>query len=174
MIVILVLFGSITVFSKKSKKVDDGTNEEGLDFLQKNARRPGVITTASGMQYRVLRPGRSNDAKPTLKNRVRIHIRGRRIDGEEFFESYSGRQPQMHFVKSVYPGMKEALLMMRPGEKWEVFLPSELAFGAKGFGSIRDKIKVPPNSAVIFQIELIDVFNFPGDEELWSQEKTEL
>lgn len=122
----------------------------GQAFLRKNKNKPGVKTTKSGLQYKVLRAGRGSP--PARSNRVTVHYRGTLIDGTEFDSSYARKKPATFPVSGVIKGWTEALLMMKPGAKWQVFVPPSLGYGRRGAGA-----KIGPNATLIFDVELIEV-----------------
>jgi FKBP-type peptidyl-prolyl cis-trans isomerase FklB len=119
-------------------------------FLAENARQPGVETLASGLQYKVLEQG--SGASPGAHDTVTVHYRGTLIDGSEFDSSYSRNQPATFPVDRVIAGWTEALQLMHEGAKWQLFIPPGLAYGEKGAGK-----RIPPNSALVFEVELIAV-----------------
>lgn len=124
--------------------------EEGLDFLSHNKNEKGVVTLPSGLQYKVI--SSSGVRKhPGPKDLVTAHYSGRLIDGKEFDSSYSRGQPAKFRVDQVISGWTEALQMMAPGDKWEVFIPAELAYG-----SYEPTEEIGPNRTLIFEIELLD------------------
>jgi FKBP-type peptidyl-prolyl cis-trans isomerase len=118
------------------------------EFLVQNAKAQGVQTTPSGLQYKVVKSGAG--PSPTGEDSVKVHYKGQLIDGTVFDQSYGGEPPTMP-VKRVIPGWAEALLMMKVGDKWQLFIPPSLAYGAEG----RDVI--PPNSTLIFDVELLGI-----------------
>lgn len=122
---------------------------EGKAFLAENAKREGVTVLASGLQYEVLVAG--DGAMPTADDQVRTHYHGTLIDGTVFDSSYQRGQPAEFPVSGVIAGWTEALQLMGVGSKWRVYVPSELAYGAQGVGSI------PPNSVLVFDVELLAV-----------------
>jgi FKBP-type peptidyl-prolyl cis-trans isomerase FklB len=122
---------------------------EGRAFLAKNRQQPGVSTSISGLQYRIIAPG--NGKKPGPQNRVTVHYRGQLLDGTEFDSSYRRGQPATFPVQGVIPGWTEALQMMRPGAKWQLFIPSDLAYRDK------DMPGIGPNATLIFELELLSV-----------------
>lgn len=122
---------------------------EGKNFLSENARREGVTTLASGLQYEVLTAGEG--AKPTADDQVRTHYHGTLIDGTVFDSSYQRGQPAEFPVGGVIAGWTEALQLMGVGSKWRLYVPSDLAYGAQGVGSI------PPHSVLVFDVELLAV-----------------
>ncbi|WP_181295853.1 FKBP-type peptidyl-prolyl cis-trans isomerase [Pseudomonas sp. Q2-TVG4-2] len=122
---------------------------EGKAFLAENAKREGVTTLASGLQYEVLTAGEG--VKPAAEDQVRTHYHGTLIDGAVFDSSYQRGQPAEFPVGGVIAGWTEALQLMGVGSKWRLYVPSELAYGAQGVGSI------PPHSVLVFDIELLAV-----------------
>jgi FKBP-type peptidyl-prolyl cis-trans isomerase FklB len=134
---------------KKRQQIGDYT-EKNKQFLVENGKKPGVITTASGLQYRVNKPGRGNP--PGLTDRVMVHYRGRLIIGTEFDSSYKRGKPSIFQINKVIKGWTEALQLMKRGDHWQLFIPAELAYGAKGSGTT-----IPPNSTLIFDIEFISI-----------------
>ncbi|MDA1164491.1 MAG: FKBP-type peptidyl-prolyl cis-trans isomerase [Planctomycetota bacterium] len=130
--------------------------EAGRKFLADNSKKPGVKTTKTGLQYEVIRAG--NGATPTKADTVTTHYKGQLINGDVFDGSYKGKAPTpadepISFpVGGVIAGWTEALQLMKVGDKWRLFIPSELAYGERGAG--RD---IGPNSTLIFEIELIGI-----------------
>ncbi|WP_407312432.1 FKBP-type peptidyl-prolyl cis-trans isomerase [Pseudomonas sp. nanlin1] len=122
---------------------------EGLAFLADNAKRDGITTLASGLQYEVLTSG--DGATPKADSNVRTHYHGTLINGTVFDSSYDRGQPAEFPVNGVIPGWTEALQLMKAGSKWRLYVPSELAYGAQGVGSI------PPHSVLVFDVELLEV-----------------
>lgn len=121
----------------------------GVTFLAENAKREGITTLASGLQFEVLTAG--DGAKPTREDQVRTHYHGTLIDGTVFDSSYDRGEPAEFPVGGVIAGWTEALQLMNAGSKWRLYVPSELAYGAQGVGSI------PPHSVLVFDVELLDV-----------------
>lgn len=124
--------------------------EEGQKWLAENAKKEGVKTTESGLQYRIVEPGEGES--PASTDRVTVHYRGRLLDGTEFDSSYKRGRPATFAVTGVIKGWTEALQMMKPGAKWELFIPSDLAYGERGGGP-----KIGPNATLLFDVELISV-----------------
>ncbi|WP_120996734.1 FKBP-type peptidyl-prolyl cis-trans isomerase [Stutzerimonas urumqiensis] len=122
---------------------------EGREFLVQNAKREGVVVLPSGLQYEVIQQGEG--ARPTREDSVRTHYHGTLIDGSVFDSSYQRGQPAEFPVGGVIAGWTEALQLMNAGSKWRLYVPSELAYGAQGVGSI------PPHSTLVFDVELLDV-----------------
>lgn len=127
----------------------DSLRKRNQDFLATNAKAEGVQTTKSGLQYKVLASGAG--ATPGPQDAARVHYRGKLIDGTVFDESYGG-DPVTLPVGRVIPGWTEALGLMKVGDKWELTIPSELAYGAGGAGDV-----IPPHSTLVFEIELLGV-----------------
>lgn len=132
------------------KQVALKNQEKGVKFLAENKKKKGVTELASGVQYKVMTKG--NGKKPTSSNSVVAHYRGTLIDGKEFDSSYKRGQPATFPVSGVIQGWQEILQLMPAGSKWEVYIPSSLAYGERGAGG-----DIGPNETLIFEIELIDV-----------------
>jgi len=121
------------------------------DYLARNASTPAVTKTASGLQYQVIEPGDVQGASPTPADRVTLRYRGRLIDGTEFDNSDSHAQAATFSANSVIKGWREALLLMRPGAKWRLFVPPELGY------DLNSPPNIPPGSLLIFDLELTKV-----------------
>jgi len=126
------------------------TKKESAEYLAANLKKPGVKATASGLQYRVINAGQGDF--PTTSDKVEVHYRGWTIDGNEFDSSYSRNKPSTFGLTQVIRGWTEALSMMKPGAKWEIVVPQELAYGAGG-----KRPKIAPYSTLRFEIELLSV-----------------
>lgn len=135
---------------KKQAEVAQTNLAAGKAFLAENAKKPGVITTESGLQYKILASGDGKQPKET--DTVTTHYKGTLIDGREFDSSYKRDKPATFPVKGVIKGWTEALQLMHVGDKWQLFIPSELAYGA----SKRSEL-IEANSTLIFEIELLGV-----------------
>jgi FKBP-type peptidyl-prolyl cis-trans isomerase FklB len=123
--------------------------KEGDDFLAANKNKPGVVALPDGLQYKILTPG--SGAKPTATDTVVVNYRGALLDGTEFDSSYKRGTPATFQVGRVIKGWTEALQLMPVGSKWQVFIPSDLAYGERGQGPIG------PNSMLIFDVELMSI-----------------
>jgi len=128
-----------------------GTTPEGLAWLEENKGGEGVIQLASGMQYKVLRKG-DGAFHPTVDAPCECHYAGTLLDGTEFDSSYSRGSPSTFAPNQVIKGWTEAMQMMVEGDKWELYIPSELAYGERG-----SPPKIPGGSVLIFTIELITI-----------------
>lgn len=123
--------------------------EKDKAYLVTNGKAQGVQTTPSGLQYKVLKKG--DGPTPTKADTVTVHYRGKLVNGQVFDESYGG-EPASFGVGQVIPGWTEALQLMKVGDKFEVVIPAELGYGARGAGDV-----IPPNSTLIFEVELLGV-----------------
>jgi FKBP-type peptidyl-prolyl cis-trans isomerase len=124
--------------------------EEGDKFLAENKKDAGVVTTASGLQYKVITQGKG--PKPTKDQTVSVHYVGTLLNGQEFDSSIKRGQPLEFPVGGVIPGWTEALQLMNVGSKWKIFIPSELAYGDRGAGDM-----IPPGATLIFEVELLAI-----------------
>lgn len=133
-----------------AKKVGEKNQKEGEAFLAENKTKEGVTVLPSGLQYKVTKAGTGK--KPKATDTVTVHYRGTLIDGTEFDSSYRRGQPVSFPVNGVIPGWTEALQLMEEGAKWQIFIPSKLAYGERGAGP-----QIGPNATLIFEIELISI-----------------
>ncbi|WP_226703458.1 FKBP-type peptidyl-prolyl cis-trans isomerase [Microbulbifer elongatus] len=138
----------------------DKNLEEGKKFLEENAKKEGVQTTDSGLQYKVITAG--TGASPTETSVVEVDYKGTLIDGTEFDSSYKNGKPVQFPVNGVIKGWTEALQLMKEGAKWELYIPSDLAYGPGGAGGL-----IGPNATLIFEVELhkADASNSDGAAE---------
>jgi FKBP-type peptidyl-prolyl cis-trans isomerase FklB len=149
---------AMTAFTNKMKQkqeaqmkgMSDKNKQEGETFLADNKKKESVVTTASGLQYKVITEG--TGASPKSTDTVSVHYKGTLINGKEFDSSYRRGQPASFPVNGVIKGWTEALQLMKVGSKWQLFIPSELAYGERGAG--RD---IGPNSTLIFDVELLSI-----------------
>jgi len=128
----------------------EANDKASSEFLSENANREGVVVTDSGLQYEVIEEG--DGAKPSADDTVEVNYRGTLIDGTEFDSSYKRGESVKFGVGQVIPGWTEALQLMPAGSKWKLFIPSDLAYGAAGAGSV-----IGPSSALIFEVELVSI-----------------
>jgi len=128
--------------------VADANAKEGTEFLAANGAKEGVVTTESGLQYKVITEGAG--VKPSATDTVSVHYRGTLLDGTEFDSSYKRGEPVSFPVNGVIAGWTEALQLMNEGSKWELYIPSNLAYGPGGAGA-----DIGPNATLTFEVELL-------------------
>jgi FKBP-type peptidyl-prolyl cis-trans isomerase len=136
--------------AEKRKVLGEKNKKEGESFLAANKTKEGVKTLASGLQYKVITEGAGKTPKAT--DTVVTNYRGTLIDGTEFDSSYQRKNPATFKVNGVIKGWTEALQLMKEGSKWQLFVPSELAYGERGAGP-----NIGPNAVLVFEIELVSV-----------------
>ncbi len=129
---------------------------KGVEFLAENGAREGIVTTDSGLQYEVLKEGEGES--PTAESIVRTHYHGTLIDGTVFDSSIDRGEPTQFAVNQVIPGWTEALQLMKVGGKMRIFVPANLAYGEQSPGPA-----IPPNSTLIFDVELMEIVNKTND-----------
>jgi FKBP-type peptidyl-prolyl cis-trans isomerase FkpA len=122
--------------------------EAGEKFLAENKNKPGVKTTASGLQYEVITEGKGD--RPTKDDKVKVHYKGTLLDGTEFDSSYARNQPIEFPLGNVIAGWTEGVQLMTPGSKYKFYIPSNLGYGERGAGA-----KIGPNETLIFEVELL-------------------
>ena len=149
--------GSTLIFEVELLEINPGQKElqttiqAGKDFLAKNGKKKGVVTTESGLQYEVLKKGDS-DQHPQLTDRVKVHYHGTLIDGTVFDSSVERDAPATFGVNQVIQGWQEAIPLMTPGAKYRFYIPHELAYGTRPAGP-----KIPGGSTLIFEVELFEI-----------------
>jgi FKBP-type peptidyl-prolyl cis-trans isomerase FkpA len=134
---------------EESKKLSETNIAEGKKFLEENKAKEGVVTTASGLQYKIITEG--TGAKPKATDTVTVNYEGKLLDGTVFDSSAKHGQAATFPLDGVIPGWTEALQLMPQGSKWEIYIPSELAYGAGGQGPI------PASATLIFEVELLEI-----------------
>jgi len=150
----------MTRFQEELRKLEEKGNaeaaaaaaaavEEEKKFMAENGKKDGVITTASGLQYEVLQAGNGGD-KPGPRDVVKVHYEGKLLNGNIFDSSIQRGEPIEFPVNQVIAGWTEALQLMEVGSKFRLFIPAKLGYGAQGAGNV-----IPPNSALIFEVELL-------------------
>ena len=137
-------------FSKKAEEQAASANTSGEDFLKENAKKEGVITLPSGLQYQVLREG--NGKKPSATDQVECHYEGTLVDGQVFDSSYQRGETATFGLDQVIKGWTEGLQLMQAGAKYRFFIPYTLGYGDRGAGQ-----SIPPYATLIFDVELINV-----------------
>jgi FKBP-type peptidyl-prolyl cis-trans isomerase FklB len=135
----------------KAKAEEANNKKEGADFLAANKSKEGVVTLPSGLQYKILTPG--TGPKPTASDTVSCNYRGTLINGTEFDSSYKRNEPASFPVSGVIKGWTEALQLMGVGAKWQLFIPADLAYGARGTPGG----PIGPDSTLIFEVELLSI-----------------
>lgn len=139
-----------TYFEKIQNEKGKEAKEAGEKFLAENKTREGVVTLESGLQYKILNEG--SGAKPTANDTVKCHYEGRLINGQVFDSSIRRGEPAEFPVGGVIAGWVEALQLMPVGSKWQLYIPSELAYGQHGAGAA-----IGPNETLIFDVELLEI-----------------
>jgi len=134
-------------------------NKKAADaFMATNAKAPGVVTLPSGLQYKVVRSGPASGDHPKVADEVKIHYEGKLAIGEKIFDSsYERGAPAVYPLAGLIPAWVEAVPLMRPGDEWILYVPPSLGYGEEGAGS-----DIPPNSALIFRIELLGILAHPA------------
>jgi FKBP-type peptidyl-prolyl cis-trans isomerase FkpA len=151
LLIVTALFIGFTMFSMANATTPEENKAAGTAFLAENAKKPNIITTASGLQYEVLTPG-TGTVSPKATDNVTVHYKGTTIDGKEFDSSYSRGEPAAFPLNRVIAGWTEGVQLMKEGAKYRFFIPSELAYGEQGAGRA-----IGPNSTLIFDVELIKI-----------------
>ncbi|MBL8770069.1 MAG: FKBP-type peptidyl-prolyl cis-trans isomerase [Phenylobacterium sp.] len=145
---------------KPAAKGDDLAQQkpsaQSTAYMAKVAKEPGVKVLPSGLAYKVVRSGPATGLKPQAQDEVKVHYEGKLENGTVFDSSYERGQPAAMPLRGLIPAWQEALPMMRPGDEWILYVPSNLGYGEEGQGPI------PPGAPLIFRIELIDVLAGPG------------
>ena len=137
-------------FTKLQEEQTAALKAEGEQFLAENAKKEGVVTLPSGLQYKVLKSG--NGATPKASDSVECHYEGRLISGTVFDSSYQRGETATFGVTQVIAGWVEALQLMKEGDKWQLYIPYNLAYGERGAGA-----QIPPYATLIFDVELVKV-----------------
>jgi FKBP-type peptidyl-prolyl cis-trans isomerase len=151
LLIVTVLFIGFTMFSMANATTPAETKAAGIAFLADNAKKPNIVSTATGLQYEVLTAG-TGTVSPTASANVTVHYKGTTLDGKEFDSSYSRGAPASFPLNRVIAGWTEGVQLMTEGAKYRFYIPSELAYGEQGAG--RD---IGPNAALIFDVELIKI-----------------
>lgn len=143
---------------EEMQQMAEKNKTEGEAFLTENASKEGVTTTESGLQYKVITAGEGD--KPSADDVVEVHYKGTLLDGTEFDSSYKRNSTVKFPVQGVIPGWTEALQLMPVGSKWELYIPSDLAYGPGGTGGG----PIGPNATLIFEVELIGIQSEEGED----------
>jgi len=142
--------------AERIAKEKEENAKASADFLAENGKREGVVTTASGLQYEILHKA-ENGKKPIYSDTVKAHYEGKLINGKVFDSSIERGEPAEFPIAGVIDGWKEGLALMEVGDKFKLFIPADLAYGENGPGEI------PPNSALIFEVELLEIADNSGN-----------
>jgi FKBP-type peptidyl-prolyl cis-trans isomerase len=139
-----------TFIESASKELHAASSAEGKRFLEDNKKKPGIVTTASGLQYQVLKAG--TGPKPKSSDQVTVHYKGTLLNGKQFDSSYDRNEPLNIALNEVIPGWTEGVQLMPIGSKYRFFVPYQLGYGERGAGA-----DIPPFSVLIFEIELLKI-----------------
>lgn len=149
--VVTVVLVGMAMFSMANATTPEENKVAGATFLADNAKKPNIKTTASGLQYEVLTQG-NGTVSPKATDMVTVHYKGTTLDGAEFDSSYSRGEPASFPLNRVIAGWTEGVQLMKEGDKFRFYIPSDLAYGAEGAGG-----KIGPNATLIFEVELIKI-----------------
>ena len=154
---------ALAACSPAKKAEDSGLSPEaqkneaaGAAFLAKNAKEPGVVTTASGLQYKIVHEGPAGGYHPKGEDDVRVNYEGTLLDGTVFDSSYQAGMPVVFRLHTLIPAWVEGIALMKPGDEFMMYVPAKLAYGDDGAG------KIPPGSTLVFKIELLGVLRADG------------
>lgn len=149
-----VMQAAVTAFQEEAQRLQLQVAETNLmramEFLSSNKDQDGVVETESGLQYKMLESGEGSS--PLAEDLVVVHYRGRLLDDTEFDSSYSRGQPAEFHVNQVIRGWQEVLQLMKPGDRWEVYISPDLGYGSRGAGGA-----IGPNELLIFEVDLVEV-----------------
>lgn len=149
----IILFIMLTGMAPvQAKSLGETNAAAGKAFMQKNAKLPGIQTTASGLQYKIIKAGDASGKTPGAKSKVTVNYEGRHLNGEVFDSSYKRNKPISFKLNRVIKGWTEGLQLMRIGAKYQLFIPPEIGYGEKGAGRA-----IGPQETLIFDVELLDV-----------------
>merc|ERR1719199_403429 len=140
----------VLVFFAFAAVASGATTQKDLEYLRAKSKEDGVVVMPSGLMYRVLESGKEGATQPGVHDPCECHYKGKLIDGTVFDSSYERGRPATFAPDQVIKGWTEAMQLMREGDKWELYIPSELAYGEAGAGGV-----IPPNAALVFQMQLM-------------------
>lgn len=149
---LLLSLAACSSTSKKKPAPAPAPESSAAPAAQASPSPTGTVTLPSGLQYRVLASGPAGGRSPLYSDRVLVHYRGTLDDGTVFDSSYDRGQPAVFGVGQVIPGWTQALQLMKPGDKWQLHIPSNIAYGSRGAGA-----KIPPNTDLNFLVELLQI-----------------
>jgi len=149
---ILMAYQQEMQMKQMAKAAEEAAKNEKIsqNFLAENGKKDGVVTLPSGLQYKIVKAG--TGAMPAVDSKVQVHYRGSLVDGTEFDSSYKRGEPASFPVNGVISGWTEALQLMKEGAKWQLVIPSDLAYGENGAPPM-----IPPNATLVFDVELLKV-----------------
>jgi len=153
---LLALVAALGLSACGPSKAQKETLAASEAFMTKNSKAPGVISLPDGLQYKIVKSGPLTGPKPALVDEVKVHYEGKLLDGTVFDSSYERGVPASFPLNGLVPAWKTALVKMRPGDEWILYVPPALGYGTQ------DKGPIPGNSVMIFRIELIDVLPAGG------------
>lgn len=154
---------TLAKMQQQLKESASDNQKKEQEFLAANKNKAGVVTTASGLQYKIIDPGKGTP--PTDNDVVTVDYKGTLLNGKVFDSSYQRGKPATFPVAAVIEGWQEALKLMKPGAKWELYIPSKLAYGDQGAGGV-----IGPNETLIFEVHLLSVK--PGNSQGATENKT--
>ena len=146
----VILFAIVPIAAKGEGSLAEKNQKEGEAFLAANAKKAGVTTLPSGLQYAIIKDGTGK--KPSATDIVTVHYKGTLLNGAEFDSSYKRGQPASFPLNQVIKGWTEGVQLMKEGSKYKFFIPSNLAYGPRGAGGL-----IGPNSTLIFEVELLSI-----------------
>lgn len=156
------LQAAVTAFQQEAEKMRQQIAEDNLkramDFLVSNRDQEGVVETESGLQYKIIESGEGSNPAP--EDLVVVHYRGRLLDDTEFDSSYTRGQPAEFYVNQVIRGWQEVLQLMKPGDRWEVYISPDLGYGPNGAGG-----SIGPNELLVFEVALLEIKPAQGSTE---------
>lgn len=155
--VIVILTAALALAACQPKPAAKDMAAESKAYMAKVVGEEGVRTLPSGLAFKIVREGPAEGLRPALTDEVKVHYEGKLPDGRVFDSSYERGSPAAMPLRGLIPAWQEALQLMRPGDEWILYVPPELGYGAEGAGG-----EIPPNAALVFRIELIDVLPGPG------------
>ncbi len=151
---ILALGLALTLAACGAKTAGADDLAAGQAYLAANAKAPGVVTLASGLQYKVVHSGPTTGQTPSAEDEVRVNYEGKLLSGKVFDSSFARGVPAEFQVGGLIPAWVQALQMMKPGDEWILYVPASLAYGEQGAGA-----DIPPNATLVFRIQLLGVLN---------------
>ena len=155
---LLIAFGLVLALAACAPKPAPAAPDDAAakSFMTANAKLPGVVTLPSGLQYKIVTSGPASGPRPTLSDEVKVNYEGKLESGKVFDSSFERGIPAVFPLEGLVQGWTEALQLMRPGDEWILYVPPALGYGGE------DKGEIPPNSVLIFRIQLLGVLQHPA------------